>query len=446
MKTNVLIITCLLLVLSLNAQYAIRNNYGAKFEKVGKILHGAGQSREIEFSSYANYLGNDKYPNISMYYTRVDYTANEQETRINGYLANINNHPNGVMLKLGLSFTNKKNGNYANEVIAGQHDNSLIRLASVLNTWGNPVFVRIGFEANGPWNKYEASSFKQAFRHISNIFNNNASNIASVWNVHPTSDINKIMSFYPGDNYVDWWSINLFERKYINPLLNNSGFNNTQDFLDRANVHLKPVMIGESFPVDVGVNDGPQSWDDWYVPFFNIIKNNPGIKAFCYINRNWIPNTTQTWLDGRVYRNNFVGGNYKQELNHPAYEHLTVPTNYRIAALNPTDDSYVRDGSYSNVNYNGSDSQRLHIKNSPGSGFTREGYLAFNISGISNILSAKLYFFARNDNMTDFSIGVFSVPNGDSWSETTLTWNNKPNTGNSLGQVQARSGRREWRG
>ena len=87
---------------SAEAQYQTRLNFNAKFEPTSKILHGAGQSNEIEFSSYADYLGNDKYPAIFMFYTTANRSASEQEDRMNNYLDFIDKHPDGVMPQIGL--------------------------------------------------------------------------------------------------------------------------------------------------------------------------------------------------------------------------------------------------------------------------------------------------------------------------------------------------------
>ena len=125
-------------------------------------------------------------------------------------------------------------------------------MAQVLNAWGNPVFVRIGYEANGSWNAYEANSYKQAFQRITNIFRSNATNIATVWCVHPITNLNNMLSYYPGDSYVDWWSIDLFEPNFMNS-------SNTQNFLNEAVQHSKPVMIGESCPSGIGVDSGQDS-------------------------------------------------------------------------------------------------------------------------------------------------------------------------------------------
>jgi hypothetical protein len=92
--------------------------------------------------------------------------------------------------------------------------------------------------------------------------------------------------------------------------------------------------------------------------------------------------------------------------------------------LAPTGDAFVRNGTYANTNY-GNDAS-LQIKGSTTSGYNRASYLSFQISGVSNVTSAKLRIYGRNiENTSTINISAFGVTN-DSWSEGTITWNNAP--------------------
>lgn len=431
MKKTIFLTLFLVFGLYMQGQYQPRLNFNAKFEEQNKILHGSGQSRPIEYSSYAAYMGNNRYPEIAMFYTTPDRTPQNMEETINRFITEIDKHPNGVMLQIGFQFSRNQNP-YADEVIAGMYDASIIKMAQVIQASNKKAFVRIGHEANGFWRNYDPNEYIQAFKHITNLFRQHApNNIATVWNMHPTTGINDMLTYYPGDNYVDWWAINLFEPVYIT----GNKKNNTFNFLNEAVQHSKPVMIAESCPVDIGVNGGQQSWDDWFNPIFNIIKNYPVIKAFCYINRNWKPSPTPNWEDGRIFVNNTVFTKYKNELSNNVFNHLSVPNNYRIAALQPTDDSYVRDGSSSNTVFGNIDPLRLRAKNASAIGFNRETYLKFDISGISNIEHARVYLFADTRTGTaDFQTNMLAVSD-NSWNENTLTYNNKPQTGTILTSV-----------
>ncbi len=92
--------------------------------------------------------------------------------------------------------------------------------------------------------------------------------------------------------------------------------------------------------------------------------------------------------------------------------------------ITPVADAFVRNGSSANSNF-GSDS-RLIVKNS-GSNFTRESYLRFDLSGIQgSINSARLELVPESSTSpgsTDIQVRYVS---NDSWSESGITWNNRP--------------------
>ncbi|MCG8607138.1 carbohydrate binding domain-containing protein, partial [bacterium] len=133
------------------------------------------------------------------------------------------------------------------------------------------------------------------------------------------------MSYYPGDEYVDWWSINIFD---VPQITNNL----TVAYLDSAESHLKPVLIGESTPKYVGVLDGQTSWDTWFAPFLNLISSRPGIKMTGYINWNWaeFPQWSD-WGDARLEANAVVRQNFNAEMNEPTYLHAATEREYRTA-------------------------------------------------------------------------------------------------------------------
>lgn len=99
--------------------------------------------------------------------------------------------------------------------------------------------------------------------------------------------------------------------------------------------------------------------------------------------------------------------------------------------LSPTDDAYVRGGSYASSNY-GSDSQ-LVIKQGSSSDYFRKSYLSFDLSneGLSSVSSAVVRVYAS----TSGSIDITAYQTGDSWTENAINWNNAPGFGSTLGAV-----------
>lgn len=103
-----------------------------------------------------------------------------------------------------------------------------------------------------------------------------------------------------------------------------------------------------------------------------------------------------------------------------AYEYITY-------AVNPAADAYVRDGTYANTNY-GSDAI-LAVKYATSVGNKKESYLKFDLNslGLTGCSSAKLKIYCTSAN-SNTPVQVYTVSD-DSWSETGITWNNKPATG-----------------
>jgi len=109
-------------------------------------------------------------------------------------------------------------------------------------------------------------------------------------------------------------------------------------------------------------------------------------------------------------------------VNHP--ELVVTP----IITLSATADAYVRAGSYASSNF-GSATELVSKANSA-AGYQRESYLKFHLAKVSTIGKATLRLRGRlsDTRNTDVQTGVYSVT-ATSWSEPTLTWNNKPAAG-----------------
>ncbi|HEY0612722.1 MAG TPA: DNRLRE domain-containing protein, partial [Chitinophaga sp.] len=102
------------------------------------------------------------------------------------------------------------------------------------------------------------------------------------------------------------------------------------------------------------------------------------------------------------------------------------------ATFTPTADAYVRSGTYASTAHGATDPNILITKlNSSGSADNdRQTYVRFNLAGTgANISSAVLKLYGKIDDSrsSNVPIGVFSV-SSTSWSESTITWNNKPAT------------------
>ncbi|MFD8320787.1 polysaccharide lyase family 8 super-sandwich domain-containing protein [Kitasatospora purpeofusca] len=105
-------------------------------------------------------------------------------------------------------------------------------------------------------------------------------------------------------------------------------------------------------------------------------------------------------------------------------------TPVRSVLLPCTADAYIRDGSYADTNYGG-DSQ-IVVKNST-TGYTRRGLLAFDISTVTATPKrAVLWVNGRTDETTDTQATLTAYGVTATWSEGSVTWNNRPALAGSL--------------
>jgi hypothetical protein len=101
---------------------------------------------------------------------------------------------------------------------------------------------------------------------------------------------------------------------------------------------------------------------------------------------------------------------------------ITVSTASTIK-LTPAADSHVRDGSNAALNYGSAIT--LEAQTTGTAGENRDAYFKFDLSKAGQINSAKLRIHASLSAAGSVSTSVYPVAN-TTWTETGLTWNNKP--------------------
>ncbi|MFF3597092.1 glycoside hydrolase family 26 protein [Kitasatospora indigofera] len=210
------------------------------------------------------------------------------------------------------------------------------QMVNSLKGYNRPVYLRIGYEFDGPWNCYSADFYKQAFVYIKGRIDAlGAANVATVWQSaawplnantdHPewnyvVTDPNHFNAWYPGDQYVDWVALSSF---YGAGSLGTQWGCSSYDtapgglqnrVLDFARSHGKPVMIAESAPqgYQTGAHTkscifkknktaatGQTIWNEWYAPYFAWINQNRDVvRAAAYINTDWDSQTLWQCADG----------------------------------------------------------------------------------------------------------------------------------------------------
>ena len=290
--------------------------FGAPLELKDKVLSGAGQS-EDGFDNYVAVVGEGCEPSIYMLYCALQTDPTERLQRSKAIMDKYN-WP--VIPQIGLSMTHdgKPEEHYEHLVAQGIYDENIDKFINVLREWNRPTFVRIGFEFNGDWNGYEPDSYRDAFRYVTNKLRAaKLDSVAIVWCYGYPHGVERYnyMLYYPGDEYVDWWGVDLFTPdELVHPQV--------LEFMEKSLEHKKPLIIGESTAKYVGTLGGQESWDKWFVRYFEIIRDQPNLKAFSYINWDW---TTRPywadWGDCRIEMNETVSRLYREEMKNPIYKH-----------------------------------------------------------------------------------------------------------------------------
>jgi endoglucanase len=103
------------------------------------------------------------------------------------------------------------------------------------------------------------------------------------------------------------------------------------------------------------------------------------------------------------------------------YNNAATPTTLRSTA-----DTYVRDGGSAGLNFGSLGT--LELKKDA-TGYNREIWLKFDLSSVSSIGTGKLRLYGKIDSATQSPLVSVYSSAGTSWTETGLTFNNRPAAG-----------------
>eukprot|EP01041_Mallomonas_annulata_P006200 gene6200-12566_t len=194
------------------------------------------------------------------------------------------------------------------DVLSGELDDKIEALGNYLGSLPTTIYLRIGYEFDSYENHYPTDKYIEVFRKIVTHFKlKQINNIAYVW--HATGftprDNLPIDSWYPGDEYVDWCGISLFQQPYECEQEFQCVFLHADHVIKFCKKHSKPMMIAESTPFG-GIIDIPSrvpepvhtsppkngagyEGDSWYRWFANVIDyiEYHDIRMWSYINCNW---------------------------------------------------------------------------------------------------------------------------------------------------------------
>jgi len=309
--------------------------YGAKFEPpAGRLLHGVGQDSfstapHNKVPAYEAALGSSLAPAIDKTYLTLSMylrSPRDPRARFLTYLGQV--APTGKVPEIGIDILPDT------DVVAGKYDADIRQMARDFKGFGRPIYARIGVEIANGWNAYSAGVFPQAWRRFVDIFRSEgALNVAFVWcfaaagySSFADFDLQGNGLWYPGDEYVDWIGLDLFNatdfsyqgtpgQNYLNAVA-------LSDFAVRRK---KPVMIAECTAKGLGISSQGNAqtyWATWFQPFFAFLAARPVIREFSYINWDWSRTTKwPTWLNADITVNPALVTLYTRELAQSRYLH-----------------------------------------------------------------------------------------------------------------------------
>ncbi|WP_299550774.1 glycosyl hydrolase [Seonamhaeicola sp.] len=287
----------------------------------GKTLLIMGQTVE-SITEYQNHFSNKKTPGgWSAYWAITEFKGvTERHRNDTGSSQNhqmlVNKFPN-TAIQSALWMVGKLR--IPENASLGFYDKGIKKYAAWAKSVNRPIYLRIGYEFDGPHNALEPAKYKRIYKRIVDILRKEgANNIAFIWHSYasrPYKDY-KLSDWYPGDAYVDWVGISVFGHAY------NADFGPHCDtVLAFARQHKKPVMIAESNPIYGIDKDTTKAWDDWFVNYFSFIYNK-NIKAVSFINENWqnlnIPGIHE-WKDARLQNNKKISEAWFMETDKEQY-------------------------------------------------------------------------------------------------------------------------------
>ncbi|WP_165872219.1 glycosyl hydrolase [Tenacibaculum sp. M341] len=259
-----------------------------------------------------------------------------------------------------------------NQMGNGVWDDNIKRFAKFAKDHSDiAIYLRLGFEFDGAWNRYNSGQFKRAWRRFVDVMRaEGVTNVAYVWqaSASPVDDLidqrrENIEDFWPGDNYVDWLGYSWFltpDRVY-----QRNGYQAAtqrqlaDEVINLARLKNKPVKLSETSPqgydlsagskcnigfIDGTANSGCQNkssnqiWNEWYAPMFDYVyANKDVIRAVDYINVNWDEDTSKFgpgsgyaegyWGDARVQSNTGISSRWNTEINKSVWLHGSANLN-----------------------------------------------------------------------------------------------------------------------
>ncbi|WP_352297596.1 hypothetical protein [Pseudoalteromonas sp. 20-MNA-CIBAN-0454] len=318
--------------------------FAAKFEPPsGRTIHGWGQithgwntdlpgakGDKQDYLDYLQVVGKNA-PAIASFY--IHPQREDGQAQLDGFIEHFQafaQEDSWQMAQIGYDFNPK-------ETLSGKADQQLEQFFNAMAEVDKPIFMRIGWEFNN-LGHFDPVEYREGFKYIVNKMREmKVTNVATLWHAS-VPDLNELtgmpilgkhhyMDFYPGDEYVDWWSISQFSiGTFRSP--------GSIEFYQNAASRNKPIFIGESSPwFTKGLSmqfRNPESLEEslsWFNAYFSLFEEYPHIKAFNVIivdwqRWNWIwPQLTGGFNNARLDLWPKLPNHYNDMINKPRFIH-----------------------------------------------------------------------------------------------------------------------------
>ncbi|MCX6653618.1 MAG: glycosyl hydrolase, partial [Candidatus Bathyarchaeota archaeon] len=207
------------------------------------------------------------------------------------------------------------------DIIAGTEDTYIITAANQCKTFGYPIYMRLGGEMNlhqeaGGWG-LNPDDFVGAWKHIVDVFRaRGVSNVIWVWNPN-CSEIKGSpyhwTDYYPGDGYVDWVGIDMFQYNDIVGDVNAAPEKLIEGIYNDYSAR-KPIAIceyGTNSYFLTGVDTPDAMRAAWLTAFFDAVELRPQVKMISYYYHNHFAfNSSSAPLTLAVYQSRIANSIY----------------------------------------------------------------------------------------------------------------------------------------
>lgn len=183
-----------------------------------------------------------------------------------------------------------------------KEDDYLIDLAKMFGELDIPIYLRFASEMNGDWVAWngDPNKYIEKWKLVHDVMEKYAPKVMMLWTPFTTPQ-NSIMKYYPGDEYVDWVGVNVYNVVYHNNRLDQPAMHEDPlellDYVYDTFSARKPIQISEYGATHYTITD-----DKYYVDFAiskitrmyeGIYEKYPRIKSIFYFDVNNLINAPE---------------------------------------------------------------------------------------------------------------------------------------------------------